>query len=126
MGNRRRWLLVLAAVSAVLALAMGSWPRRPRTAITWENAAQVRPGMTLPEVETVLGGPARYEATAPISYCLLEAEGFDPAAPRPPEWVSDEVRVMVYLDGDHRVQRCAPVVVRREGFVQIVRRWFGL
>jgi hypothetical protein len=124
MRNRRRWLLVLAAAGAAIALAVGSWPRLPRTAITWENAAKVRPGMTLDEAEAALGGPARHDATGRVSYCLTGIEGFDPAAPRPPEWVSDEVLVMVYLDASHRVQRCVVVPVRRESFILDIVHWF--
>jgi hypothetical protein len=125
MPSRRR-VLVLAVVSAAVALAIGAWLLWPRTAITWENARKVRPGMALDEVEAILGGPPRFDATGQVSYCLDGIEGFDPAAPRPPEWISDEVLVMVYLDANHRVQRCVPVPVQREGVFEIVRRWFGI
>jgi hypothetical protein len=123
---RRHRFLLLSLAAVVVGLAPGAWLLWPRTAITWENAAKVRPGMTLDEVEAILGGPARHGTTGPVSYCLTGVEGFDPGVPRPPEWVSDEVLVMVYLDANHRVQRCVPVAVRREGLiVDMSRRALG-
>jgi hypothetical protein len=130
MRSRRCRLVVLAAAGAAVALAVGFWmlwPPTHITAITWANAAKVQPGMTLDEVEAILGGPARFDATGPVSYCLTGVEGFDPTVPRPPEWLSDEVLVMVYLDANRRVQRCVPVTVQQEdrNVIGIIRRRFG-
>jgi hypothetical protein len=126
--NRRR--LMLSAIPVMLVMIGGggiaTYLMQPRTVITRENAAKIQPGMTLAEVEATFGGPARNEATERVSYCLTGIKGFDPSVPRPPEWVSEEVLVMVYLDANHRVQRCVPVDVRREdSLVEIIRRRLG-
>ena len=63
--GRRRVLLLGSAAVVVVGLAIGVWTLWPRTAITEENAAKLRPGMTLAEVEAILGGPARIETTGP-------------------------------------------------------------
>jgi hypothetical protein len=120
----RRRLLLLALPVVAVSLAAGVWVLRSPTPITWANAAKIQPGMTLTEVEAILGGPPRLDACGRVSYCLTGVEGFDPAVPRPPQWASDEVLVMVYLDADQRVQRCVTVPVRSEGqdFVAIARR----
>src|SRR5882724_3097118 len=56
MTTRRR-LLVFGPLASLLVLGMRSaWPR---TAITRANAARVQKGMTLDQVEAILGGPAR-------------------------------------------------------------------
>jgi outer membrane protein assembly factor BamE (lipoprotein component of BamABCDE complex) len=120
----RRRLLLLALPAVAVSLAAAMWLLRSPTAITWANAAKVQPGMTLTEVEAILGGPPRLDSCGRVSYCLTGVEGFDPTVPRPPQWASDEVMVMVYFDADGRVQRCVPVPVRSEGqdIVAIVRR----
>jgi len=38
----------------------------PPTAITPENAAKIEKGMTLTDVETILGGPARDESAGAV------------------------------------------------------------
>ena len=56
----RRWML-LALLATVVAVPTGwlLWPPRP-SAITWENFHRLnKTGMTLAEVEAILGGPAR-------------------------------------------------------------------
>jgi hypothetical protein len=55
----RRLLLFALPIAVVLALAI-AWGLWPRTAITAENATRIQPGMTLAEVEEILGGPAGY------------------------------------------------------------------
>ena len=126
--NRRRLLLIAVSVTLVM-IGVGVIMLRqmpPRTAITRANAAKIQPGMTLEEVEDILGGPARFVPSGRISYSLAGVAGFDPAAPRPPEWTSDEVLVLVYLDGNRCVQRCVAVDVRREdGVIDIIRGWFA-
>jgi hypothetical protein len=126
MRTRRRIQLFALPVVVAAGFVVGAWLFWPRTAITWENAHKVTPGMALEEVEGILGGPARNDTTGMVSYCLTGIEGFDPGATRPSEWISDEVLVMVYLDANQRVQRCVPVAVRRENTLEAVRRKLGL
>jgi hypothetical protein len=61
MSPRTPRQLLLRWPIAVVALAAGAWLLLPRPAITRENAARIQVGMTLTEVEALLGGPARAE-----------------------------------------------------------------
>jgi outer membrane protein assembly factor BamE (lipoprotein component of BamABCDE complex) len=62
----RRRLLLFALIAVAVVLAVGVWLLWPRTAITRENAAKIQAGMTLAEVEAILGGPARDEMTGRV------------------------------------------------------------
>jgi hypothetical protein len=65
MTRRRVLLLGPVAVAAVMATTIWlTWP--PPSAISPENAATLKEGMTLAEVEQILGGPARDERSGPI------------------------------------------------------------
>jgi hypothetical protein len=71
--TRSRRLLFAVAIAA---LAIGVWLVWlvwlvwPRSGITRENAARIQNGMTLEEVEVILGGPARDDATGPATWDL--------------------------------------------------------
>src|SRR4051812_18163811 len=82
--TRRRWLL-LGMVVAAAVLAAGLWLiQPPRSAINGENAAKIRRGMTLAEVEAILGGPPRADSTCPL---LFEDDpGRDPDLRLDPEF----------------------------------------
>ena len=61
MTTRRR-LLLFGLLAGLLALGTGVWLLWPRpSAITSENAAKIQVGMTLAEVEVILGARARRE-----------------------------------------------------------------
>jgi hypothetical protein len=65
---RRRTLLVVLAALAVV-VAVGTvllWPRAER--VTLENHTSIRSGMTLPEVEAILGGPPGDYRTSPTQF----------------------------------------------------------
>jgi hypothetical protein len=66
MTRRSRRLLIALPVAVVLTLAL-AWLLWPRMAITRDNAAKITVGMTLAEVEAILGGPARDETTGPVT-----------------------------------------------------------
>ena len=58
----RRRVLLLGSVAALAAMAFGAWVTWPRpSAITDENSVKIQTGMTLAEVEAILGGPPRNE-----------------------------------------------------------------
>jgi hypothetical protein len=138
----KRRLLLIALFATVMLLSV--WALWPRTAITREDAARIREGMTLGEVEAILGGPARDESSgAPIAD---DDDAFDPKAlPVPPrqqrmaemrfhigdgilEWRSDLVVVSVVLDSDGRVSHYCDQHTRRdyESISDMLRRWLGL
>src|SRR5579859_1727961 len=65
--TKKRWFLVLACV-LILGIgiaAYGMWPRE--SAINAENAAKIRPGQSLWEVEVILGGPERDDSSGPVT-----------------------------------------------------------
>ena len=100
----RRHLLVLF-LSVTLALATGVWLLLPPPSlITRDNASKnLHRGMTLVEIEQVLGGPARDEGgRLPLS------RNFQPLREKPPshEWATPEVIVQVWLDDAGQLHEC--------------------
>jgi len=128
--SRRRLLLV--AIPAVLILVgAGAWVLWPRPGITRANAAQVVEGMTLAEVEAIMGGSPRDESTGPL--CVDEPadptwDGTGICAANRPTWTSNQVLVEIDLDANRQVERARWYPVRRapESLLDIVRRWLRL
>jgi hypothetical protein len=89
MSSRRRLLLFgLPATAVVVALVL--WLLWPRTAITPENAAKIRAGMTLAEVQAILGGPPRSEATGRLAAAEPPSKG------EPPDLAFGERKVWLF------------------------------
>jgi hypothetical protein len=136
MPRPRRFLfLSLAAVVAVL--AVGLWLLWPGTAITRENAERIEEGMTLADVEAILGGPARNESDLPENFIhdAFIPKGFinasfangdrhetQPYAEK--RWASSGCVVIVDFDGSWRVIRhcSADLNVDRSLFDKLRRR----
>ena len=57
--SRRVYLLGLALALVALALAFTDWALGMRPGVTEANVRRIRPGMTLREVEGILGSPGR-------------------------------------------------------------------
>jgi hypothetical protein len=57
----RRYAITLLVLAAPFLVGVVTFALRKRTAITLENTAKIRIGMTRQEVERILGGPARDE-----------------------------------------------------------------
>src|ERR1700722_14500609 len=64
----RRRVLLIGLLAATVALGVCEWMLwpRPPSAITRANAAKITEGMTLAEVEAILGGPPRDESTGTV------------------------------------------------------------
>jgi hypothetical protein len=140
--HRRLLLFGLLAVAVVL--ATGSWLLWPRTAITRENAAKIQVGMTLAEVEAILGGPARSDMTGPCVVDLDDRDERDLLAlqqrryillvlairgeDRYRLWQSDAVELFVQCDHRGRVTTCDTTPMRRaeESPIDMLRRWLRL
>jgi hypothetical protein len=73
----RKHLLLFPVPAGLVALAIGGWLPSPRTAATPENAERIKKGMTLAEVDAILG-PARNKATG--DHCRDASIGDDGAA----------------------------------------------
>jgi hypothetical protein len=136
---RKHKRLLLFGLSALLvAVAVGAWLLTPRTAITRENAAKIQVRMSLAEVESIFGGPARDETTGPGAMdagdgsstlwlddvCVLNAFS-DP--PRPHVWKSDRVLSLVWVDDEMRVANFIAFPQQRaaERPIDTIRRWLG-
>jgi hypothetical protein len=144
--NRRRHLLLLAVTVLAATLAVGTCLLWPTTQITQENAARIREGMALADVETILGGPARDESTGPLMAALPDYEnapergmlavqlmswnrgkpGF--STPAPILWKSNRAVIRVDLDFGGRVRLIRVLPVRRvqENPLDMLRRWLQL
>jgi hypothetical protein len=122
-------LLLLAGFLGCLVVAGAAlyllWPR---SAINRENFEKVQVGMTLAEVEAILGGPERDESSR------FRAGGFRLGGiglwPRPREWVSNDMAIRVHFamfDGEERVT-CAEIEAvggERENPLAMFRRLLG-
>jgi hypothetical protein len=124
MTMTRRRLLLLALPVALALLAVGAtWLLLPQTAITRANAARIKPGMTLAQVEAILGGPARHEGDSGV---LIQ--GVPPL-----EWETDGLLVCVSFSregfydpvGSGQVDHCN-VHSREQILLEEFRRWLGL
>jgi hypothetical protein len=146
MTTRRR-LLVFGLLAGLLALGVGGWLVWSRTAITRENAAKITEGMTLAEVEAILGGPERDESTRPTA---LDADprlagpggnktvgfawDFGPAFTdgRPMDarkmWATDYLMLVVDFDAGGKVtgKRDAATHPVQESMLDKLRRWLHL
>lgn len=130
MTTRRR-LLLFALLGGLLALGIFAvlWPR---SAINRTNAAKIHKGMTLEEVETILGGPARNEASGPVATDPTEDEpeeslvwnySIDGDWFFAREWRSDYVVIRVaHQDGEVRTCQVMPVHPTTESPWRILRR----
>lgn len=131
---RPRRFLFLSLTATVVGLAVGMWALWPRTAITRENAAKIREGMTLADVEAILGGPARDEASGPVA---LDEGAIIPdwmvrnTIELGHWWQSNEVTVTACVDAEQPEGRVTKLVVWPqhrvyESPLAMVRRWLGL
>jgi hypothetical protein len=128
---RKRLLLFGSLATLVVLVAL--WLLWPRTAITRENGHRIQVGMTLAEVETMLGGAARDDATGPVE---IEANGIvilEPVSDLDLDggrhgWKSDHVLVEVVFDRNSHVAEVSVIPVRRtnENPLDMLRRWFRL
>jgi hypothetical protein len=123
---RRRGFLFLSLAAVVFGLAV-AWLPWPHTAITRENAARLRKGMTRAEVEVILGGPERDETGGAVHWDPEDNpygyEGLGRTS-----WASDEVIVWVSFDAAGRADELliVPCIPLENGPLDIIRRWLRL
>jgi len=130
--TRRRRLSLFGLPVALVALGVAGWLLLPRTAITRENAAKIQEGMTLAEVEAILGGPARDDTTGPTTgnapWGTAQIIGHIPRWVSTKDWDSDSVSIVVRFDSDQRVTDYLAYHTRRTdvGVLAMFRRWVRL
>jgi hypothetical protein len=123
---------ILSLVAVAVVVAAWVWLFWPRTAITLENARKIRPGMTLAEVEAILGRPERDEfqfgmlVVNPVPGGDLLNPGWVPGCHR--RWTSRQASVGVFFDADDRVfdRHYGLVPLFNSDMEDKLRAWFGL
>jgi hypothetical protein len=145
MPNRRR-VLLFGPLATLLALGVSGWLLWPRpSAITRENAAKVLVGMTLAEVEVILGGPARDDTTGPtrrrvededrlgtglflLRITSLDAKLFGLESISVHDWISDDAYIRLVFDPEERLIASLVSANSRlpESSFERLCRWFGL
>jgi hypothetical protein len=144
-----KWKLLAFTLGSIVAACLGVYLLLPRTHINHENYEKIQIGMSLAEVEQILGGPARDESSGPLRatdrgddrHVNPEARvtafkasfiffSFDdnPPAPESQIWITDWLMVRADLDSEGRVNsrsclRVRPAVENRLG---VLRRWLGV
>ena len=108
MRKRRFWLLVMAGSACLVALGI-VWLLEFRSGITTSNYRRIREGMTLQEVQTLLGGPAGNYSRLPDKEASLWT--IDPDRPDLNReffigrevWIGNELAVAVWFDEQEMV-----------------------
>jgi hypothetical protein len=109
----KRWSPWLGIASIAIAVTFGIVGRvlhlpTQRDRLTWDSYAAIHDGMTEPEVEAVLGGPAGDRSTYRTDFCIaMTAEEHEAFRSKlvTKTWVNDDALIWVGLDGDGQVAR---------------------
>jgi hypothetical protein len=138
MKNRRRWMLLMAvgAGLAVLPILWYAVSLRPgvtqaNPGVTQANYERIREGMTLPEVENLLGGPPGNYSRIPDKEAGLWT--IDPSRPDLNRqffigrevWIGNELAVAVWFDDRGRVARKEAYETLDRGLLQRLRDLLG-
>jgi hypothetical protein len=137
-------VLFFSVVCFAVASAIGVWVLWPRTAINQANFACIHNGMTMEEVDPILGGPPRDETTGPTTVdgdlpdelgdgngWVSTADHFDKDGRRDfarRAWTADRLSVLVDFDATARVCGKHVIQLRRdeESVFGRLRRWLRL
>jgi hypothetical protein len=126
----KRVMLIVASlgVLAVGGVFVLAWLPTPGDRITREAFEQIREGMTLEEVDAVIGvPPGRYAATDVLYDDLLRSTIILVGDPNTPIWEGSYGKVVVFLDAERRVgSKFFFEVIGRETFIDRLRRKLGL
>jgi hypothetical protein len=130
--RRRRLPLVGLGAVALLAGGLFAWLGLPRPGVTRANYERIQEGMTLPEVESILGGPPGNYSRLPDNEAGLWAIDFADPELGPQyfrgreAWVGGELAVAVWLNDQGRVRRKAAFDVPEPTFLDRLRRLLHL
>lgn len=119
---KRRLVWVGIAVCLALAVCLSAWLLSRPHPVNRANFQRIQVGMTLAEVEDILGPPGDHAGVIYLSRCRLsgrwpESERDDQGAGF--EWMSNEGEIAIWFDEDRRVaktrfwepQVCQPPVI---------------
>jgi hypothetical protein len=126
------WLGLVAvtvAVGSVGLVLLLLFARGERS--TWDAYLAIRDGMTEPEVEALLGGPAGDQSTYPGDFCIaMTAEEHEAFRSKlvTKEWVNDDALILVGFDQEGRVAQQFATSNRGvpPSWLDHLRGWFGL
>jgi hypothetical protein len=115
--SKQVYLPCLGIAAVGLGLAFTNWMLSLRPGVTEANLKQVRAGMTLQEVEALLGGPG-------VKGC--RAANSTSTSPEY-SWDSDEGRALVSIGSDGRVEAASWTAFDRErpGPLERFLGWLG-
>jgi len=124
----RRHHGILIAVSLVAVVPAGLfWSTLPRHAISKQNIAMIRPGMTQKQVEALLGGPPGDYGPESVA---SESHGISIPLPseRDEAWIAGFTAVSVRFGEDGRVVSVQEFarLVGEETWTEKVQRWLGV
>jgi hypothetical protein len=123
----RRRLFLLALPVALVLLGVGTFVLWPRTAITRENAERIQVGMTLAEVEEMLGGPARDEMSPGSAAMFGDLDPSEQGLSQESDWMSDDIALRIAFDAGRVTSRhIVRIGFRDEPLMVRVRRWLHL
>jgi hypothetical protein len=107
-SRKLRWVVTGLAVPMLIVLT--AWLRpQPSSPVTWPNCERIRKGMSLAEIEEILGPPGD-SRTAPFIYIEIP-HVITWSAPHEPsgteyEWQGDSMRIAIEFSGpDARASR---------------------
>jgi 4-amino-4-deoxy-L-arabinose transferase-like glycosyltransferase len=127
----RFWLGILSGAVAVLMfyLALVQVARSNRS--TWDSYRAIQNGMTLQEVEALMGGPEADRSTSPTSFCVAMTDDDNLAFHSnlvTKKWVNDDALIYVGFDGDGRVAHkfCTANRARPPNWLDRARLWLGI
>jgi hypothetical protein len=138
---RKRILLGVGVVAGLAVLGVvGLWLAIPKHPINREGLGKIRAGMSLPEVEAVLGRPPGNYRTGEVDLDLSQQTGEFENVMFAPEvvlgkrhfrhewWQGDEGNLWVCFDEQDRVvtKEFTPGVCRPPDMFAWLRRWLGL
>jgi hypothetical protein len=112
---KRKWALLAVLVVIAVASLCAHWIMRSQPGITWTNYERIELGMSLEEVETILGRSYVYQ---PIG---------DPTRDGGPGfwWQGDDLSIIIAVDNDHRVTGTYYEKLSSPSFLSKLRRWLG-
>jgi hypothetical protein len=125
MSRKKKWLCFGIAAAPVVAVYLVMRPGVPKNHIDFAGYQKINKGMTLAEVESILGVPVGDYTTGPTS--SLKEWGDSPA-PTIKEWISDKGLISVWIDDEDRIREAyfLPVSPRNLTLLEKLQVWLGL
>ena len=121
-----RILVLAVAIASVGLMALAGWRVFwPAHRISFDNILKIRNGMTLAEVETILGAPPGNYSTTGRMPPAVGPDAYHPT-PHYESWVADEASVTFWFDEEGRVvMEASCSSARGASLLDYIRVWLG-